>query len=506
MRSGKGECIDVTSLDIRKCYDELMYSETHNDVYDAMITDDKFTLIAKLDEEAKVKVKTPVGMTPEFTIKRSIYQGSVLGPIKCSVSLDTLGRDSLKDNSEQCVVYKYKDAVEVPPLGMMDDVLSVSKCGIKSIEMNATINAKIEGKKLRLNEEKCHKIHVANGKVKNPKCETKLFAHDKEIKQVSELKYLGDVASDSLGFEVTIREREAKAIGIRSQIHSILKGVSLGHFYYQVAFILRESLFINGILTNIETYSPVREKDIKVLMKCDTDLVKSLFNVKSFTYELLYFESGKLPIQFVIAQRRFMYLWQIVTRKRSDLIHKIYQLQQLKPTSGEWAVMMKREKEKYGVSLTDEEISNLSKQQFKQNVNEKVHQFAFSYLLSLGQTHSKSHNIINSLKSKKLETQTYLLTSLLTTSQRQLLFSLRTKSYDVKSNYKKKYEHNMTCRSCNLPGSFEDERHLTQCPTINIDNPNELNIEDIYSKLDDQVKFIKYFEKIHIKRQLLEEL
>ena len=402
VKSGQGESIDVTSIDIRKCYDELMYSETHNDVYDANVNDDKFTLIAKLDEEAKVKVKTPVGMSSEFTIRKSIFQGSVLGPIKCSVSLDTLGRDCLKDSSDQSVVYKYKDAVEIPPLGMMDDVLSVSKCGLKSIEMNATINAKIEGKKLRLNEDKFHKIHVPNGKDKNPICNTILYAHNKELKQVSEFKYLGDIASDSMGFDVTIKAREAKAIGIKSQIHSILKGVSLGHFHFQVAFILRESLFINGILTNIETFSPVKQKSLNVLIRCETDLLKSLFNIKSFTYELLFFESGKLPIQFIIAQRRFMYLWHILTRPKSELLYKIYQLQQVRPTRGDWAEMMKAEKEKYQISLTDAEISRLSKSQFKKIINKKVQQYAFSHLLSLSQSHSKSQKIVNSLKSNRL--------------------------------------------------------------------------------------------------------
>ena len=71
VKSGQGECIDTVSIDIHKCFDELMYSETHNDLYDTNIKDDKFALMAKLDEEAIVKVKTPVGLTPEFHNKKS---------------------------------------------------------------------------------------------------------------------------------------------------------------------------------------------------------------------------------------------------------------------------------------------------------------------------------------------------------------------------------------------------------------------------------------------------
>ena len=230
-------------------------------------------------------------------------------------------------------------------------------------------------------------------------------------------------------------------------------------------------------------------------MKCDTDLLKSLFNVKSFTYELLYLECGKLPIQFIIAQRRFMYLWQIVTKKESELIFKIYQLQRIRPSNGDSAEMMREERKKYKIDLTDEEISKLSKCQFRKNVNKKVHKFALSYLLSVSQSHSKSQKLVSSIKPNQLETQPYLLTPLLTTSQRQLLFSLMTRSYDVKANYKKKFAHNMTCRYCKSSGSYEDERHLTECLMLNNDNSSDVNIDDIYKNLDEQIKFIKYFEK-----------
>ena len=153
---------------------------------------------------------------------------------------------------------------------MIDDVLSVSICGLKSIEMNAVVNAKVEGKKLRLSEDKCHKLHVNNRQSMNKEFKTNLYAHDKPLKEVKKFSYLGDIPSETASFEETIKARAAKAIGIRTQIMSFLKGISLGHFFFQIAFTLRESLFINGILTNVETFSPLKQRELKVLMKCDT--------------------------------------------------------------------------------------------------------------------------------------------------------------------------------------------------------------------------------------------
>ena len=60
-----------------------------NDIYDTKVQNDKFTMIAKLDEECLIKMKTPCGET--------VLQDSVFGPIKCCVQIDKLGRDCLAE-------------------------------------------------------------------------------------------------------------------------------------------------------------------------------------------------------------------------------------------------------------------------------------------------------------------------------------------------------------------------------------------------------------------------
>jgi hypothetical protein len=99
------EAIDIQCYDITKCFDEMGYEETHNDLWDVGVNNDLFALIAKLDENAKVVVKTPCGVTDPFNLKKSVLQGSVFGPIKCSVQIDTHGRDCLSSGDG---VYSYK--------------------------------------------------------------------------------------------------------------------------------------------------------------------------------------------------------------------------------------------------------------------------------------------------------------------------------------------------------------------------------------------------------------
>ena len=52
--------------------------------------------------------------------------------------MDKLAKMVYEDKS---LLYKYKGVDEGPPLEMVDDVLTVSKCSMTSVTMNATVNA-----------------------------------------------------------------------------------------------------------------------------------------------------------------------------------------------------------------------------------------------------------------------------------------------------------------------------------------------------------------------------
>ena len=103
----------------------------------------------------KVAVKTPFGETKREEMQKFVMQGEIFGPLCCSVTVDTFGKECLQNGKN---LYYYKGKVGIPPLAMIDDLLCVSKCGIKSVLMNAFINAKTNMKKLQFGESKCHKI------------------------------------------------------------------------------------------------------------------------------------------------------------------------------------------------------------------------------------------------------------------------------------------------------------------------------------------------------------
>ena len=55
----------------------------------------------------------------------------------------------------------------MPPLGMVDEVLTIKKCGATSRAINAEVNAFFEQKKLKLAATKCVQIHVGTASLES---------------------------------------------------------------------------------------------------------------------------------------------------------------------------------------------------------------------------------------------------------------------------------------------------------------------------------------------------
>ena len=92
------------------------------------------------------------GLTDRVDINKIVLQGEHLAPLECSVQIDIFGKECL---DEKKYLFYYREAIPVPPLSMVDDLLCVSNCGGKSLLMNSFINTKSSIKKLQFGVEKC---------------------------------------------------------------------------------------------------------------------------------------------------------------------------------------------------------------------------------------------------------------------------------------------------------------------------------------------------------------
>ena len=84
-------------------------------------------------------------------------QGSVWGPLCCTSTMDKIGKKAYKSGSP---LYAYKGLVNIPPLGMVDDEITMAKCSVQSTKTNSFMNNFAEMKKLEFGVKKCHKMHI----------------------------------------------------------------------------------------------------------------------------------------------------------------------------------------------------------------------------------------------------------------------------------------------------------------------------------------------------------
>ena len=176
-------------------------------------------------------------------------------------------------------------------------------------------------KKLRFNDKKCHKIHYGPQSIKCPK----LIVQGKEMMEVNIDDYLGDVVTNEPNMKMNVKKRISKGFGIISQIMNMIEKLSLGFFYFKIALLLRNLIFVNAILVNVEVWSPITKKDIEEFQKLDRILLRRIVNCPVSTpSHLIHLELGSCPLQFLIQARRIMFLHYVLTREKSDQVYKFY--------------------------------------------------------------------------------------------------------------------------------------------------------------------------------------
>jgi hypothetical protein len=119
-----GHLNNIFGEKISQCFDSMWYEETMNDMWYSMdVRDDKCSLIREMNRLVDLFVKTPVGDSEIFTVEKIEQQGTVLAPLKCSNQMDSIPRECLSENIE---MFRYRNAVSIPPVGMIDDLASIA--------------------------------------------------------------------------------------------------------------------------------------------------------------------------------------------------------------------------------------------------------------------------------------------------------------------------------------------------------------------------------------------
>ena len=475
--------------------------------------DDKLQLLYNVNSLVKMAVKTPVGKSHREDIRNVVTQGDVFGPLLCSKQVDTFGKECLEEHK---YTYLYKGQVEIPPLGMVDDLLCISECGFQTSMMNSFINFKTANKKLQFGVTKCKKLHI--GKVCDDfKCHTlsvdnwveevvedeeqsgmkikDCFNGEEEIEETDSEKYLGDIISKDGKNMRNVKARVNKGTGIVNNIMTKLEGIPFGKYYFQVAIMLRNSLLVSSVLCNSEAWYNVTGAEYTYLETVDLMFLRKVLNApKATPKEMLYLELGCLPFRYLIQKRRLVFLHYLLNEDSESMVHRCLMTQCKNANPKDWTSTVMKDIQELDIKMTFDEIKLMKKSSLANILNKAIEDKALKDLNQIKIKHSK----VLHLKHDYMKMKKYLMPNKMKTTRDeiQLIFKLRSRMTNIKKNYEGMYD-DLECSACGE--EEESQQHILECSVLVNMNKDYEELPK-YGKIFDgtvseQVKIAKKFKQ-----------
>ena len=240
---------------------------------------------------------------------------------------------------------------------------------------------------------------------------------------------------------------------------------------------------------NSESWYNLDRKDIEKLESTDENLIRKIFSAHSKTpKELLYLESGCIPIRFILISRRLNFLWYMLNQNDDTMLLEFLRAQCENPVKGDWVLTVQKDLDELEIIESFDDIRETTKDAFKKYVKTKVKEKAFKYLKDLQNSHSKSQNI----QYKEVKLQEYLKpASSMTIKEKSFIFMARSRMLDVKCNFKIG-KSDLLCRKCGIEN--ESQKHILSCKALQdnslINSDYSPSYEDIFGSNIDKIELI----------------
>ena len=222
---------------------------------------------------------------------------------------------------------------------------------------------------------------------KKTKCDTPcptLQVHNGEMHEAESVKYLGNIVTSEGGVTDTIEDRRNKGWGKVASILVILSEVDMGARRVEVGLLLRKSILVNILLFTAETWSGVKEANLRRLEQVDHSLLCSLISSHSnASFEFLHMETGTLKFSRILSMNRILYHYHLLTLDKKETIKKIYEKQKLDPTKGDSYQLLNNDFVFIEKDINEEKIKSYSKNEYKKLIKKLIQKAAFKHLMKI---------------------------------------------------------------------------------------------------------------------------
>ena len=410
LSSNKKKPIEIQQMDYCQMFDSEKPSQCLNALYDVGVDDDNLVIINEANKGNSIAVKTPAGeLSNRETISENMMQGEVMAPLISSNLVDGFGKECIEKNEH---LYLFKDKVKVPPLGQVDDLVTINECGYKTTKSNSFINSKTNMSKLYFSAGKCKQMHVGKTKIEALCKDLEVDGWDERVEKnetsgkhvkvdvevgkvkmerIEETKYLGSIIQSNGSNDKEITERVGRGTGLVNEIMNILNSVVFGKYQFEAAVILRNSILLGSMLSSSECWLGLTQQQVRKLEMVDEMLMERVLEAPSYSSRvLLYLNLGLEPLRYILKQRRLMFLHYILNENEDSLIHQVLQAILDDPKKNDFGFQVKKDIEDLGLNMNFQEIQQMSYGRFKKLVKEKSSTAAFVYLCEKKENQEKT--------------------------------------------------------------------------------------------------------------------
>ena len=479
--------VNFTFYDYRTCFDNVWLEDSMLTLWDLGVRSKLFTLIYKMNLNAKIKIKTPYGISDTIICPKIVKQGTVLGPDLCSSSTAEVTDDKVGGGfsvGEMLTkILTYVDDTSDVNLGINDTGSSHSQVVFFS-----------KRKRQEMVYKKCLLVMLNR---KSTDSVPTLLVNGHAIEAVSKAKCLGDVVNDKGNNQSLVSDRAQKANAVLIYSISICSEATVGKFVIDMMLLLYEAVFLQAVLFNSRAWSNIRKGEMEILQVAQLKFLKRTMKVPASASNTgVFLELGILPIRHEINRRQFSFLHHVLNLAPGDPVLTMYNQQQLLPYEINWANTIKSTAELYGIELVEQNVSQMPKERWMKVVDMKVRQTAFEELIAENTKRSKT----NDLQYQKFEVQEYVRKA--APEVAYVIFRYRIRSIKCKANMKSSYT-DLKCRLCEV--ADEDQNHVANCVMVRRDRAiidtqklrkteQEWGLED--SELCELAKRVKQFDKL----------
>ena len=436
----------LTFYDYSTCFDSLWLEDSMISLWELGIQNELFALIFKMNEVARIKVKTPFGMSAPFVCKDIVKQGTVLSSNICSASTGEICNYNTKGGASVGTLtisdVLYVDDTTDPNTDIVDTIMSHDEI------VNFSLS-----KRLSLNQPKCCIITINK---KSTDSVPTLIICRRQVQHVSKSKFLGDIVNEKGTNSDLIGDRVSKGNAAIINCITMCNEVTLGIFFTKTAMTLYHSVFLSVILFNSAVWTNITDKDMKNLRTIQLKYLKRVARAPYSTPNAFVFlEFGVLPVEYLIHIRQLTFLHHVVHLNQDDPVFVMFEQQQQLPFEQNWSSHIFKLLKSYDLRFSD--VKTVSKEKWKSTVKDAVRTVALYHLTQQSASKSKTKH----LQYSELLLQPYLLHY--NHKEASTIFKIRSRSTECKQN-RKNSVHDMSCRLCTKGEETQD--HVVNCNAL----------------------------------------